>query len=451
MPIQNDEERMKRGSKLGVLIREGFRRQLRGRETWALTDQAVVSATNFLTNVMLARFMGLREFGIFALCWMCVLFVNSLQFALVISPMMSVGPKQSEEDRPSYFGAVVFQELVLVSLCFALVYVGMEIFGGDFRHVDVRHLAFPLAAAAFAYQMQDFVRRYFFATAQSRRAFLDDVLSYLPQLPILFVLHAIGHLNSVTALWTMSGTSLFGLAVGWLWVEPLQFHWARIKSVASHQWRFSRWLGVSAVLQWTSGNLFVLAAPVFYGAAAAGVLKASQNLMGVTHIWFQGLDNVVPVETARRLHEKGVRSMLAYTRSILLKWGGLTLLFATVMGIAPGLWLRLVYGPEMIQYGYILRLYALLYVLIFFGGPLRAALVAIEFTVPIFWSYSAMTLFSVALAVPMAKWLKLDGVMLGLLGAQVLFQGIVGAALLVKSRGLMQKADFPPRPAAIAK
>jgi hypothetical protein len=51
----------------------------------------------------------------------------------------------------------------------------------------------------------------------------------------------------------------------------------------------------------------------------------------------------------------------------------------------------------------------------------------------------------------MAKWLKLDGVMLGLLGAQVLFQSIVGVALLVKSRGLMQKADFPPRSTAIAK
>jgi hypothetical protein len=84
----------------------------------------------------------------------------------------------------------------------------------------------------------------------------------------------------------------------------------------------SRWLTGSALLTWTSSNLFVIAAPVYYGAAAAGVLKASQNLMGVTHVWFQGLDNVVPVETARRLREGGVRSMLAYTRSILLKWGG---------------------------------------------------------------------------------------------------------------------------------
>ena len=439
------------GSKLGGRIRNGFLRQLRGRETWALTDQAVVSATNFLTNVMLARFMGLREFGIFALAWMSVLFVNSLQFALVIAPMMSIGPKQAEKDRPFYFGAVVFQELVLVLCSFVLVLTGLKLFGGDIRHVDVRHLALPLGVSAFAYQMQDFVRRYFFATAKSRYAFMDDSLSYLTQLPILFLLHKVGRLNSVSALWAMAGTSLFGVAVGWFWVEPLRFEWARIKAVASHHWRLSRWLGVSALLQWTSGNLFVLAAPVYYGAAAAGVLKASQNLMGATHVWFQGLDNVVPVETARRLHEGGVRSMLTYTRSILFKWGGLTLLFAVVMGATPGLWLRLVYGPQMVQYGYILRLYALLYVLVFIGGPLRAGLQAIEFTVPIFWSYLAMTTFSFALAVPMAKWLRLNGVMIGLLGTQVLFQSIVGAALLIKSNRLVQKSDLDPRSTAIAK
>jgi O-antigen/teichoic acid export membrane protein len=178
--------------------------------------------------------------------------------------------------------------------------------------------------------------------------------------------------------------------------------------------------------------LFVIAAPIYYGAAAAGVLKASQNLMGATHVWFQGLDNVVPVETARHLREGGVHSMLSYTRSILLKWGGLTLLFAMVMAAAPGFWLGLIYGPQMVQYGYVLRLFALIYVFIFVGGPLRAALQALEFTVPIFWSYLAMTTFAFAFAVPMAKWLGLNGTMLGLLGTQILFHGIVAAALLVK-------------------
>src|SRR5580698_11588362 len=140
-------------------IRTGLFRQFVGREAWALADQAIVSASNFLNNVMLARFMGLREFGIFVLAWMSVMFVNSLQTALIVSPMMSIGPKQEEKDRPSYFGAVVFQEICLVSFCFVLVFAAVSSSGRIFHHADLKHLALPLAVSAFAYQAQDFLRR----------------------------------------------------------------------------------------------------------------------------------------------------------------------------------------------------------------------------------------------------------------------------------------------------
>jgi O-antigen/teichoic acid export membrane protein len=235
------------------------------------------------------------------------------------------------------------------------------------------------------------------------------------------------------------------MAVGWFWVERFEFHWDWIKAISRRHWSVSRWLTGSSLLSWTSSNLFVIAAPAYYGPAAAGVLKASQNLMGVTHVWFQGLDNVVPVETARRLRAGGVQAMLAYTRSILLKWGGLTFLFAALMAAWPGFWLKLMYGGAMFQFGYILRLYALLYVVLFIGSPLRAGLVALEFTVPIFWSYLAMTAFAFFFAFPLAKRLGLSGSLLGLLGAHCMFQGIVAVALLVRSRRVAQESNLASR------
>ena len=69
----------------------------------------------------------------------------------------------------------------------------------------------------------------------------------------------------------------------------------------------------------------------------------------------------------------------------------------------------------------------------FVGTQMRAGLQALEYTVPIFWSNVVMSAFAFAFAFPMAKWLGLRGALLGLLFTQVIYQGIVGVSLVVKS------------------
>jgi hypothetical protein len=51
-----------------------------------------------------------------------------------------------------------------------------------------------------------------------------------------------------------------------------------------------------------------------------------------------------------------------------------------------------------------------------------------------------MSAFAFTFAVPMAKWMGLNGTMLGLIGSQLLFQGIVVVALLMKSNFIVSNA-----------
>src|SRR3546814_9068091 len=50
---------------------------------WVLADQSVVSGTNFITGVLLARFLGPEIFGLFVLLQAVILYVNSFQGALI--------------------------------------------------------------------------------------------------------------------------------------------------------------------------------------------------------------------------------------------------------------------------------------------------------------------------------------------------------------------------------
>jgi O-antigen/teichoic acid export membrane protein len=424
-------------------LRRAILRLSGGKELSALIDQALVSGANFATNVILARALGIREYGVFALSWMAVLFASSLQWAFIVSPMMSVGPKQEEHDRPFYYGAVLIQEIAFAALSVAAMLIVLRASVLRFPQWNVQGLGLPLSFATFAYLLQDFVRRYFFSTGRSKFALLSDAISYLTQIPIILLLSHRANFSSSIALWIIGATSLVSFLVSWLWFESVKFRVSALRKVAVRHWKISRWLAPSAFMQWSSGNLFIVAAPIYYGAAAAAVLRAAQNIVGVAHIWFLGLENVVPAEAARRMHSQGLDAAFNYIKQIIFRWGLITLGFVSIVSLRPNLWLKLVYGPQYAGYGHILQLYALLYLMSFFAGPLRAGLQALEYTAPIFWSYSAMTVFSLAFAAPFAQWFGLTGAMLGMIATQFLFQCVVGIGLVLKVRQMRQELLSP--------
>jgi O-antigen/teichoic acid export membrane protein len=413
------------------------------KELSALCDQALVSGANFATNVILARVLGIREYGVYALSWMAVLFVASLQWAFIVSPMMSVGPKQEKYDRPYYYGAVLFQEIAFASLSVAGLLIGLRFSVLHFPQWNVQGLGLPLSFAAFSYLLQDFIRRYFFSVGRSKFALVSDAISYLTQIPIIVLLARRPNFSSSVALWVIGATSIVSFLASAAWFESVRFRAATLREVAIRHWKLSRWLAPSAFMQWSSGNLFTVAAPVYYGAAAAGVLRAAQNIVGVAHIWFLGLENVVPAETARRMHNQGLDAAFDYVKQIIFRWGLITLGFVAIVSLRPDLWLRLIYGPRYAGYGHILQLYALLYLMSFLAGPLRAGLQALEYTSPIFWSYSVMTVFSLAFAGPFTRWFGLSGALLGMIATLFLGQCIVGISLVLKVRKTRQNLLSP--------
>lgn len=393
-----------------------------------MIDQALVSGTNFITTVVLARALGLSNFGVFSLCWAAVLLVNNLQIAFVVSPMMSIGPKQEADRRPRYYGAVLVQE-VGFALCLALVvfFVAVRL-DARFPLWDIHGLGLSLAFATLAYLLQDFIRRYFFCIRRTKLALICDSISYLTQLPIILAIAHRPHFSPAAALWVIGATSIGGFLVCFIWFEPIQLEVRSLQQVALRHWRLSRWLAPSALIQWSSGSIFVLVAPVYYGAAAAGILRAAQNIVALTHVWFLGLDNVVPAEASRRMHNGGVEECLKYIYQIIWRWGIITIAFLLVIAVRPSFWLKVVYGTAYIQYGHVLQLFAAFYFMVFFGGPIRAGLQALEYTAPVFWSYLAMTVFSVMFAGPFAKNLGLDGAIVGMIATQIIFQGILGVS-----------------------
>jgi O-antigen/teichoic acid export membrane protein len=427
------------GTELSVLSR-GLQRVGGGRTSVALIDQGLVSGANFITNILLARAFGIKEYGVFALAWTALFFANSLQYALIVTPMMSVGPKQAPEERPSYYGSVLLQEIVFAVLAAVIMFASVRLSARYFPQWEVKNLAWPLSGTTLAYLLQEFLRRYFFCTGHGKRALATDVVSYLSQLPIIFFIlhwHA-AHLPDV--LWIIAATSLAGFVACMPWYESITLDMRSLQRIFLRHWRISRWLAPTAFMQWGAGNLFLVAAPVYYGAAASALIRAAGNIVGVAHVWFLGLDNVVPAQAARMMRLEGLNGMVRYIKMIFLRWGGVTLAFCTIVASFPSYWLRLAYGTKYSADSSVLRLYALLYVFVFMAGPLRAGLQALEYTAPIFWAYPVLMAFSVAFAGPFARTLGLNGVLLGMCAVQLISQSILGIALWLRVRKLQRRS-----------
>jgi len=170
-----------------AVLRRGLGRLRNSRTPAALLDQILVSGANFGTNILLARGFSLRDYGVFALAWLAVLFANSLQYALIITPMMSVGPKQETPERPAYFGSVLFQELIFALLAALVVLIAVALSTRYFPRWNVGSIAGPLSAATSTYLLQDFIRRYFFCIGKSGLALGSDLVRCKKIIRVIFI------------------------------------------------------------------------------------------------------------------------------------------------------------------------------------------------------------------------------------------------------------------------
>ncbi len=386
---------------------------------WALADQAMVSGVNFFTGILLARYLGLEEYGRFSLAWMAVLLCNSFQQAGIIAPMMSIGPKQKNEDRQAYYGTLFLHQLLWSATCFFALWFAAWVTGLLFPDWNTGSIALPLAAALFTWQFQDFIRRYFFVTDELGQAFLNDAISYLSQLFLLFFLFRIMSLDAPMVLWLISGTSAAAIVIGLLKIGFISTTRNMFNETSKKHWDFSKWMIASAMMQWISGNFYLVIAGGLLGPVAVGGVKAAQNIIGVTHVLFQAMENFAPSRAAKELSSGGIAAMSAYLRKLTLVGTSATTAVALIAFSIPTILLSLLYGPESGEYAYVLRWFCLVYIFSFLAMPVSSGLRALEKTKPLFYSVFFVGVFSLLSAYPLIHYFKLHGLMAGFLTVKI--------------------------------
>jgi O-antigen/teichoic acid export membrane protein len=202
--------------------------------------------------------------------------------------------------------------------------------------------------------------------------------------------------------------------------EPWKTKTSGLQQDAAEIWRHARWLMGSTIIQWISGNAFLLAAGGILGTLALGAVKMALNLMGFFNVFFQALENKVPVSASYLFYHKGKREMYYYLKKVTLTGLLVTLLIIVLIsGFAEKI-IHLTYGEAYIQYAYVVVAFGLMQLLIFFGMPFRFAIRTLNMTKDIFYAYLLTASFGLLLAVPLVKSFGIIGVIIGLVSSQLI-------------------------------
>jgi len=380
----------------------------------------LVSGSNFILGILLARYLGVEGYGQFALLWLIVLFSSSLQLAYIISPMLTLGSKKSISILDKYLSSMVLLQFMFTITLIVCLYLFFEIAIYFDEAWNVGDLKLYIIVTTLLFLFQDFIRRYFIIKTQYFKLIIMDTIAYIGQISLVVYLICSDTLELKNVFLAISLSFGLSMIFGYLQIKRVPTTSLHKKLLFLKNWQFSKWLVYSAILQWGSGNFFILAAGAILGSWSVGVIRVMQNTMGIFHVLFIALENILPINFSKIYKRNGYDSLINYFK-LQLKYGFVMfLILVLVIYIFSSDIIEFIYGNEYIQYSYLLIGFIFIYMLIYITMLQRYILRTLELTKIIFISYIFTTTFAFLSSYSLIEYFNIDGLVIGMAISQLI-------------------------------
>ena len=343
-------------------------RALFGKSLWGIIDQVLISGTNFVTAVMLARQLSLAAFGAYSIVYSLLLLSNGIQAGLITQAHNTVGSTKSGKDYQKFTASAALIQVVLSFTLSVLALVTW--FVAWYCEFDCSSLLIALVPAIFCWQYQEFFRKILYTEFRYFEAVLNDIVSYGGQILVMAALWSSGLLTAPNAFYAIAATSFFAACIG-AWQTRTSWLGTIDLSTMREIWTYGKWLaGTAFIGYWVSTQLFIYVAAAVAGAAAAAVLKAVDVIFGPTRILVYAVNAMLPMRFAKAYAHGGQSALRKELKRILLTVVPVLFVCCSLIALFPEKLLQIVFGGKYLGYGLALSLYS---VSAFFSyvGPCR--------------------------------------------------------------------------------
>lgn len=345
----------------------------------SLADQAVASATNFLTGVIIGRAGSKEELGLYMLGLSLILFMTDLQTSLITTPYMVYAPRLKGKAHALYTGSTLIHQLVFCLIVMVGVLGGMFAVNHGIGSRALGPVLRALVVVIALIMLREHARRVSFARLKLKTAFIFDTCIAIGQISGLLVLAHFGLLTASRAFWVIG--SVCGIAVlGWLWSDR-GFYDPRIsQSLADlkKNWVFGKWVFASGLIWAVSMNLYPWLLASFHGVASAGVWAACMGVVSVGGPVMVGIQNLAGPKIAHVYAEQGHNALRRLVFRITAIVATPISLLCLVTFIWGGQLVVLMYGRQYAGHGVIVAVLALNLLVSAIAFPFSRALFAAD-------------------------------------------------------------------------
>lgn len=376
----------------------------------AFADQAVVSAGSFATTILLAKTLGLKDFGVFSGFVLFQIFILSVNSALTSNLFQVIFPSLDLEKKESYKNGMIFFQSIL-SVCIAIISVIVYFVLPS--TLSIYKIFIPIYSMNLVlFLVNDLIRKIFLTQGNFRMAFIFDATNYFLQLVLLTILYFLGILNLYNAFIVITITFIPGIFYSFYELNLATTSYKDLIFVFELHKGKTKWILGSSLLQWTSGYFFVIAAGWWLGAAALGALRLAQHIFGLLNILLQAIENyAIPKAVESKTKKAFYHKLMLICLAIMLPLIIVLAVFTKPIMLLAG-------GNSYIDYMYVMYGLAIIYILMTISYPIRIAIRSEQLNQHYFIGYLMTMLFSLSTFYALINTYHLIGVLLGLFSTQ---------------------------------
>jgi O-antigen/teichoic acid export membrane protein len=411
----------------------------------AILDQGLITGSNFVIGILLARWMAPEQYGAYAVAFAVFLLVAMLYQALLIEPMAVFGAAAYRDCIRGYLKALMWVHMATALPMFLALLIAAQV---AFRRGEPGGLPGALLAIALSgpcVLLFWLVRRAFYLRLSPAPAVWGATLYCALTMGGLFVAFRLHLLSPFSALLLM-GLGAIGATTFLL--SYLRMHLPKgeaaptVRETWQKHWHYGRWALGSAAMMWIPANIFYPLVSSFNGMAHAGELKALMNFAAPMLQLYSALSGLL-LPYAARVHadysHAGAQKVVR--RLTLLCVSGAVVYWAILLVFQKPIF-QILYSGRYSEVEYLMPVVGLASISgsAFFGPA--TVLRAMESPSSVFGAVFVSSLVSVLVGVPATKMLGVQGAVWGMAIAETL-AFVIAMALLRRKLRLAPVATQP--------